>query len=223
MFRWLYSKKRRNGYIYTRILFFRFKKIDKAWATRHIELNAIPTHFVANSPGIPHVGKWTYVSETAFRVAYPETKVGAFCSIGRGVVLGLANHPTNFLSSSPYFYFDAWGWKNKDAPSHNEFWKNEPVEIGNDVWLGENVYVMNGCKVGTGAVVGTGSIVTRDIPPYAIAVGVPARVIRYRFDEKTIARLLASKWWELDDEVIKQIPYDNIEAALEFIENVRKS
>jgi acetyltransferase-like isoleucine patch superfamily enzyme len=222
MFKWLYRVKRRNGYIYTRILFFRFKKKDEAWGMRHVELKSMPTHFQAFSPGMPHVGKWSYASESDFRVAYPESKIGSFCSIGRGCVLGCGYHPTHFLSTSPYFYFDALSWKDKEAPSHNEFWKNDPVELGHDVWLGENVFVMNGVKIGTGAVVGTGSIVTKDVPPYAIVAGVPARIIRMRFSPEIIEKLLASKWWELEDDVIRKIPYDNIEQAIEFLENLKK-
>ena len=228
MLKWIYKVKKKDGHIYYRILFFRFKRRDKDVANsdyyrlRHVGVKEEPTYCVLTSPGVSSVGKWTYADEYNFRVAYPNTSIGSFCSIGSGCVLGCGKHPLNFLSTSPYFYFDALHWKKKEVPSHNEYWINEPVEIGHDVWLGEKVFVMNGVKIGTGAVVGTGSVVTKDVPPYAIVAGVPARLIRYRFEERVINELLASKWWELDDEIIKKIPYDNIEETLTFLKNVRK-
>jgi tetrahydrodipicolinate N-succinyltransferase len=79
------------------------------------------------------------------------------------------------------------------------------TQIGNDVWLGNNVMIRAGVTIGTGAVVGMGSIVTKDVPPYAIVAGNPAKIIRYRFDEETIEKLLASKWWEKNGTVIAQL------------------
>jgi len=78
------------------------------------------------------------------------------------------------------------------------------VEIGNDVWIGCNVVVMPGVKIGDGAIVGSSAVVTKDIPPFAIAVGVPAHVIRYRFEEDMIERLLSIKWWELPEKFIEE-------------------
>ena len=77
------------------------------------------------------------------------------------------------------------------------------MEIGNDVWIGEAVFINDGITIGTGAVVGAHSVVTKDVPPYAIVAGAPARVLRYRFDDSTIQKLLDSKWWEWDDETLK--------------------
>ncbi len=84
-----------------------------------------------------------------------------------------------------------------------------------------NVIIKDGVTVGDGAVIGMGAVVTKDVPPYAIVGGVPAKVIKYRFDEKTITKLLELKWWDLDDEIIKQIPVNDINKAIEFLTEVR--
>lgn len=172
------------------------------------------------SPKIKNIGKNSY-SAVNLVIQDEKTSIGAFCSIGEKVVLGHGEHPTNFLSSSPYFYFTNMKWKNDNMPSHDEYWDLEPISIGNDVWIGNEVCVKNGVKIGDGAIIGTKSLVTKDVPPYAIVAGIPAKIIRYRFDENIIKDLLELKWWELDDKIIKQIPYDNIEEAIKFLKKVR--
>ncbi len=164
---------------------------------------------------------YTYCAGTPTIVS-PLTTIGKFCSFGINVQLGQGKHPLNFLSTSPYLYFDNLGFKTNDMVSYNEFWNYEPIKIGNDVWIGNNVTVKNGVKIGDGAVIGMNSVVLKDIPPYAIAVGVPAKVIKYRFNENTIQELLKLKWWDLDENIIKKIPYDNIESAIDFIKQYRK-
>lgn len=104
-----------------------------------------------------------------------------------------------------------------NTKSHNEFWNYAPVRIGNDVWIGDNVIIKNGVKIGDGAVVGLGAVVTKDVPPYAVVAGVPAKIIKYRFSDEIISELLELEWWNLEEDVIRQIPYDNIEKAIEFI------
>ena len=96
--------------------------------------------------------------------------------------------------------------------------ENQGVEIGNDVWIGEAVFINDGVKIGTGAVVGAHSVVTKDVPPYAIVAGVPAKMIRYRFDEETIQKLLESKWWEWADEKLDR-KGRNFGSAVEFLKS----
>jgi tetrahydrodipicolinate N-succinyltransferase len=96
------------------------------------------------------------------------------------------------------------------------------VTIGNDVWTGHNVNILSGINVGDGAVIAAGSVVTKDVPPYAIVAGVPATIKRYRFSEKIIERLLSNKWWELELSDLSGLPFRDVERCLDSIENLRR-
>ena len=205
----LYKVKIRNGYIITRILCFRFKKKISANSKHSKKIKLF-------SPNIAHIGQYSYGSPDLY-VASDETTIGKFCSLGMRIVLGHGIHPTSFLSSSPYFYFNELDFKRDDTPAHPEYWELNPIHVGNDVWIGDGVFVKNGVNIGDGAIIGARAVVTSDIPPYAIAVGVPAKIIKYRFSPEIIKQLLELKWWDLDPEIIKKIPYDNIDQAIEFI------
>ena len=171
-------------------------------------------------PDLENVGKCTYTNPDLY-IASPKTKIGAFCSIGYRVVIGHGKHPLNFLSTSPFFYFNEMNYKLPSQVTHDEYWNLEPVEIGNDVWIGDGVFIKNGVKIGDGAVLGARAVVTKDVPPYAIVVGCPAKIIKYRFNEDIIKELLDLKWWELDDSIIKNIPYDNINDAIKYIKDLK--
>ncbi|WP_407305801.1 CatB-related O-acetyltransferase [Acinetobacter sp.] len=95
------------------------------------------------------------------------------------------------------------------------------VRILNDVWIGDKVIIMNGVTVGNGAVIGAGAIVTKDVPHYAVVAGVPAKVMKHRFTPEIIERLLQLKWWELNDEILKQHRLLNIYDSLEFLESIK--
>lgn len=144
--------------------------------------------------------------------------IGSFCSIANGVVIGGGMHPLDWVGTSPVFYEGRDSVKAKFA----EFKRPNPKRtvIGNDVWIGQNVLIKQGVTIGTGAVVGMGSVVTKDVEPYAIVVGVPAILIRYRFDQHTIDNLLKSKWWEFSaDKLIEYAKYiDRPEVFLKMIE-----
>lgn len=124
--------------------------------------------------------------------------IGAFCSIANRFIAGGAKHPIDWVSTSPVFY-NAKGGTGLHL-GHLEIPPAKRTYIGHDVWIGARVIVMQGIQIGNGAIIGAGSVVTKDIPPYAIAVGCPAKVIKYRFDEKTIAELQETEWWKLPDE-----------------------
>lgn len=137
-------------------------------------------------------------------------KIGRFCSIASNCHIGLGNHPQNTISTSPLFYSATSPLPNsfltEDIPINQESLKdnNYNIIIGNDVWLGYNVCIKEGITIGDGAIIGAKSLVTRDIPPYSVAVGSPAKVIKYRFSEEQIKKLLDIKWWDRDIEWIKE-------------------
>ena len=130
-------------------------------------------------------------------------KIGKFCSIANEVYLGMANHTLNFISTSPIFTEKHNGtghrWIKKDIYSPCDL-----TEIGNDVWIGYRVIMKCGVKIGNGAIIGAGSIVTKDVPPFAIVAGSPAAIIRYRFPTEIINKLHEIEWWLLDDDELKE-------------------
>lgn len=149
-------------------------------------------------------------------VIYTQTEIGRFVSIGRNVEIGLAKHPVDYLSSHPFciantLFNRVEGYGDiKRVP-----WVfHEKTYIGHDVWIGAKACILSGLQIGHGAVIAAGSVVTKDVPPYAIVGGVPAKIIRYRFSEEVIAELLKLKWWDLPLSTIKNLPFDNIDACI---------
>lgn len=158
------------------------------------------------------VGDFTYYDDPAGPERFEENVLYHFDFIGDRLVIGKfssiaaeprfimngGNHPTDWLTTFPFPIF-GHGWEVAQPPS----WPNRgDTVVGNDVWIGYGVTVMPGVTIGDGAIVATKSVVTRDVPPYAIVGGNPASVIRYRFDEATIAKLLEIRWWDRDLEWI---------------------
>lgn len=130
------------------------------------------------------------------------TKIGKFCSIADNCSIGIATHTIKNISTSPIFTEKKNGtgssWSSTN--SHKEI---HPTIIGNDVWIGTRVIILGGVHIGDGAIIGAGSVVTKDIPDYAIAVGVPAKVKKYRFEKPIITKLIEMKWWNMSEEKIK--------------------
>ena len=168
------------------------------------------------------VGKYSGMNENCF---FARGSMGAFCAVGARTAINPFNHPTDWLSINEFQYHPAsfdWVEEYRDFKRLNRTPDMfESVTIGNDVWTGHNVNIMGGVSVGDGAVIGAGSVVTRDVPPYAIAVGVPAAVKRLRFPEKTIERLLQSRWWELELSDLSGLPFRDVERCLDSIEAMK--
>lgn len=144
-----------------------------------------------------HIGKYTRVNDFC---QFARVTIGNFSAIGMNTIMGLGRHPLNYASTQSIFYKNN-NMKN-DWVKSIDFEQGIPIRVGNDVWVGRNCTVMDGVTIGDGAVIATGAIITKDIPPYAIAGGVPAKVIKYRFSEEIIERLLEIKWWNFSDEEI---------------------
>lgn len=144
---------------------------------------------------------------------YSDVKIGRYCSIAANVAIGGFEHPLQWLSTSPFQYL-----KNKDYIKE----KTKITNIGNDVWIGANAYIKSGIKIGDGAVIGSGAVVNKDVLPYSIMVGVPAKLLRYRFESIVINKMLDLKWWELNQEFIETLPFQDIKACIKLIENYKK-
>jgi len=166
------------------------------------------------------IDNYSYINPNS--IIYSNTKIGKFCSIGRNVEIGLPQHPTNFLSTHPFQasvdlfkedrdYFDI---KRVDW----EF--NGSVEIGNDVWIGAKASIKSDIKIGDGVIIGAGAVVTKDIEPYSIVVGIPAKVIKMRFNQEIIDQLLDLQWWNLSLKQLSNISFNNIEKAIKELSKV---
>ena len=130
------------------------------------------------------------------------TNIGEFCSVSDNCNIGMPSHPITFVSTSPVFLASKNLLK-KNFSKHN-FDSYKKTNIGNDVWIGSDVLIKAGITVGDGAIIGAGSILTHDVPPYEIWAGNPAKMIKKRFDDDTVSKLLETKWWMWEDKKIKQ-------------------
>ncbi len=156
-----------------------------------------------------------------------DVSIGRYCSFARDVQIGHGFHPTDWLSVSPLQYSAGYrGWMEQVQALRGVPQPIEPVPfdwarhttVGNEVWLGNHVVVKDGVHIGDGAVVGANAVVTRDVPAYAVVAGNPARVIRMRFGEALVERLLRVQWWRYSLGELGPLPFNRIEEALALIE-----
>jgi virginiamycin A acetyltransferase len=155
------------------------------------------------------IGRYSYGAVLDPGVLPPGSVVGSYCSVGTGLIVRRRDHPVGRPFLHPFFYNGALGLLVRDTiPDEAE----NPLTIGHDVWIGDRVTILGGCRViGNGAVLAAGAVVTRDVAPYAIVGGVPARPLRFRFDDSGIARIEATRWWERDiAEIIENPPIEDI-------------
>lgn len=146
------------------------------------------------------IGEWTYGAPKIFGLGESDLSIGRYCSIARGVQIFLGyEHNTTWITTFPFP--DALLLE--DFPEGAEITGHPrskgPVRIGSDVWIGHEAMILSGVTIGDGAVIGAGSVVTSNVLPYAIVAGAPARVVRQRFDDDTVRRLLALSWWDWPD------------------------
>lgn len=152
-----------------------------------------------------------------------ECVIGSFCSIASDVTIGGAEHPIEWVSTSPVFEDTKNSGPKKRFAMHPV--KNMPKTIiGSDVWIGSKAIIKSGVRIGIGAVIGAGAVVTKDIEPYTIVAGCPARPIKKRFTEDIINKLLDSQWWELPEEQLSKISHEinNPEGFLASLESSNK-
>lgn len=140
-----------------------------------------------------------------YPVNHDKLTIGKFCSIACGAkfIFNSANHSMKSLSTYPFpLFFEEWGLNKANVA---EAWDNKgDIVVGNDVWIGYEAVILSGVKIGDGAIIGARAVVTKDVPPYTIVGGVPAKPIRKRFSDETITKLLKLQWWNWSAERIKQ-------------------
>jgi acetyltransferase-like isoleucine patch superfamily enzyme/GT2 family glycosyltransferase len=146
------------------------------------------------------IANYSYVSKNS-NISY--TEVGKFCSIGPNVICGWGVHPLHGVSTSPLFYSTLGQVNGEKWIDSDSVQERKKITIGNDVFIGMNVVILDGVTIGDGSVVGAGCIVSKDVPPYAIVVGNPMRIVRYRFEVPKVEKLIFSRWWDLPVDDLK--------------------
>jgi len=171
-----------------------------------------------------HIGRYTYLRSG---VVHTATSIGRFCSFGPDVRIGDGNHPDKWLSTHPFQYdaatgFEKWpeymDFRSSAVRLPQQVRKSAPI-IGHDVWVGTRVIITRGVTVGHGAIIAAGATVTKDLAPYEIVGGTPAKRIRLRFPDRIIERLLTTKWWDYTLSSLKGLPFDDVERALDELES----
>ncbi|KXU99901.1 acetyltransferase [Gluconobacter potus] len=167
------------------------------------------------------IGPHTYGAPVILEAGEAGLTIGDYCSIGPGVTIILGNHRADLVSTYPFKTLSHF-WPPADEGEDDHSSKGDVI-IGNDVWIGAHATIMSGVTIGDGAVIAAQALVTKSVPPYAIVGGNPAKVIRYRFSETVIARLLALAWWKWPETLVEErsgrLMSDDIEAFLALYEN----
>ena len=183
-----------------------------------------PYSAILGGANLPTIGSFSYT----LGPLPPGSTIGRYCSISSELRVMAGNHPMEFISTSSFSYDDEFAiftaclddhgvadFPRRTSPSMRGKGR---LSIGNDVWIGQSVLLGRGMSIGHGAVVGAASVVTKPVAPYAVVAGNPARLIRYRFPEQTVERLLALEWWRFKFPDFADMPFDDVERFLGDLE-----
>lgn len=186
--------------------------------------------------GLSVAGDSPYITVGAFTYSWSIItgsiqSIGRYCSFASQIIFGEQEHPTDGLSTSSFTYDKGWMWSAfadrvgvKRPPTLEIDTFNQPIQIGNDVWIGNGAYIKRGVRLGDGCIVGAKTVVTRDVPPYAIVAGNPARIIRFRFNEALCGRLQESRWWDFAfTDFGTEVVWNDVERLLDIIDERRAS
>ena len=161
------------------------------------------------------VGEGSY---TGANTVLKHVRLGKYCSVSWNVSATGNMHDYRRITSHPFTYLKSFGIVEKNTPLNHQ-----TINIGNDVWIGSNVCILAGVSIGDGAVIGAGGVVTKDVPPYAIIVGNPGRVLKYRYEEDIISLLEEAKWWDWSQSTIKDnIGLFNVKMTMGIAEKILK-
>lgn len=205
-----------------------FMHAEKTYLERSIELRP-------GSYDLRYIGAFSYMGGGSTTHMRAIDHIGRFCAIASNIIAGQVEHPTDYISVSYIFHgvsaSNIWpevkAFHEESKPEliqaihkHRQYLNEHKagISIGNDVWIGEGVFISRGVKIGDGAIIAARSVVTKDVPPYAIVGGVPAKIIRYRFSEDIIERLLQLRWWAYGLNAVKRVNFENVPRALDQIQ-----
>jgi acetyltransferase-like isoleucine patch superfamily enzyme len=172
---------------------FRHSIIDRKCCINAVSTIGLNCHILENSLVLnSNIKSYSYIGRNSI---IQNANIGSYCSIANDVFIGLGMHPTNYFSTSPLFYRSTNTFRINLLSADCDFVEYSPIQIGNDVWIGARAIIIDGVTIGDGAIIAAGAVVTKDVPPYAIVAGVPARLIRYRFPPDRIENILSLQWW----------------------------
>jgi len=167
---------------------------------------------------INRFGAFSYING---RGRFSSVEIGRYCSIAERVSVGYPEHPTDWISTSALQYLKPNWMLGYDNWEKQRFSTVKTTIIGHDVWIGVDSFIRTGITIGTGAIIGAHAVVTKDVPPYSIVGGNPARIIRKRFSEELIQELLRIAWWEFSPQQLSGCPFNDPLAAIDFVRDLR--